>query len=100
MKRFLIHNPTQSKVGDQQIGVILGCPEKQIFRLQVSMDDAMVVQVCYSAEGGSDQVCGIGFVVTAFPAYTVEEFAAESEVCDEVDYGMLEVLPSNRQGPK
>ena len=40
----------------------------------------MVVEVGHCGEGSTDEVCGVGFIVTAFPTYSVEEFAAEGEV--------------------
>lgn len=36
------------------------------------MDDAVVVEVGYCRKGGSDEVGGIGFVVAAFAANSVE----------------------------
>lgn len=45
----------------------------------------MVVKVGDGGEGRADEVCCVAFVVAAFPAYAVEEFAAEGEVGDEVD---------------
>ena len=44
------------------------------------MDDAVVVEVSDCREGSADEVCGVGFVVASFSAYSVEEFAAEGEV--------------------
>ena len=82
MKSLLVHDPTQPEVRYQQIRIILGRPEKQIFRLQVTMYNAVIMQVCYSTEGCPYQVCGIGFVIGAFTAYAIEELSAEGEICD------------------
>lgn len=46
----------------------------------------MVVEVGDGGEGCADEIRSVGFVVTTFSAYPVEEFAAESEVSDEVDW--------------
>ncbi len=51
------------------------------------MNNAVVVEVRYGGEGGSDKVGSIRLVVTAFAAYAVEEFAAEGEVGNEIDLG-------------
>ena len=40
----------------------------------------MVVEVGDSGECCADEVGGVGFIVTAFPAYPVEELTAECEV--------------------
>ena len=44
------------------------------------MDDAVVVEVGYCGQGSADEVCGVGFVVASFSAYSVEELATEGEV--------------------
>ena len=40
------------------------------------MDNAVVVEVGYSGKRSSDEVGGVGFVVAAFAADSVEEFTA------------------------
>ena len=79
---LLIHNARQSKVGNQQIGIVFWCSEQQILRLQVSMHDAVVVEVCDSRECGTDKVASVGFVVVALSADAVEELASKREVGD------------------
>lgn len=49
------------------------------------MYDAVVVEVCDGAEGGSDQIGGVRLVVGALAADAIEELATEGEVRDEVD---------------
>ena len=44
------------------------------------MDYAMVVEVGNSGEGCADKVCGVGFVVTAFSTYSVEQFTTEGKI--------------------
>ena len=51
------------------------------------MDDAVVVEVGDGGESCANEVCGVGFVVASFSAYSIEEFTAEGEVCDEIDWG-------------
>lgn len=77
MKLFLIHNPTEAEIRNQQIRVILRGSEKQVLGFEIPVHDAVVVEVSDCAEGGADEVCGVGFVVAAFAADAVEEFAAE-----------------------
>ena len=84
MELLLVHDSRQPKVGDKQICVVLGCSEEQVLRLQVAMDDTMVVEIGDCGERGSNEVGGIGFVVGAFTAYAIEELAAQREICDEV----------------
>lgn len=59
MKLFLIHDPRQSKVGYQKIRVVFWGSEQEVLRLQISMDDTMVVKVCDGREGRSNEFCGI-----------------------------------------
>ena len=80
MKRLFIHYPREAKIRYEQIGIIFRCSEEEIFGFEISVDDAVVVEVGHCGEGGADEVCGVGFVVAAFSTYTVEEFAAEGEV--------------------
>ena len=85
MKSLLIHDSAQPKIRNQQVRVIFRRPEQKILRLQVSVNDAVVVQVSHRTQGRPDEVRGVGFVVAAFPADAVEELATEGEVGDEVD---------------
>ena len=85
MESFLIHNSRKPKVCDQEICIIFGCSKEEIFGLEITVDDAVVVEVSDGGEGGADEFGGVGFVVASFPAYTVEEFTAEGEIGDEVD---------------
>ena len=41
-------------------------------RVSTSMDDSVVVEVCYCGDGGSDEVCGVGFIVIPLSTYSVE----------------------------
>lgn len=72
---FLIHDPTQAKIGNQKICIILRRAEEQVLGLQVTMDNAMVMQVCDSRKSGADEVGGIGLVVAAFTANAVEKLS-------------------------
>lgn len=49
------------------------------------MHNAVVVEVGDGAEGSSDQIGGVRFVVGALAADAIEELAAKSEIRDEVD---------------
>lgn len=83
---LLIHNTREAKVGNQQVGVILGGPEQQILGLEVAVYDAVVMEVRNGGQRRPDQVSRIALVVAAFAADAVEEFATESEFGNEVDY--------------
>lgn len=82
MECFFVHDSRQAKVCNQQIRIILGRSEEQIFGLQVTVHNSMVMEVGNSGKSGSNKVCGIRFVVRAFAAYAVEKFTTEGEVCD------------------
>lgn len=69
---LFIHNSRQPKVGNQQIGIVFWCSEQEVLRLQVSMYDAVVVEVRNSRKSRTDQIASIGFVVVALSADTVE----------------------------
>lgn len=49
------------------------------------MNDAVIVEVGNSRQGGANEVRGVGFVVASFPANAVEKLAAEGEVGNKVD---------------
>jgi hypothetical protein len=83
---FLVHDTRQSKVGDQQISIVLWRPEEQVLRLQIAMYDAVVVEIRDGRESGSNEVRSVGFVVIAFSADAVEQLAAERKIGDEVDW--------------
>jgi hypothetical protein len=85
MELLFVHDAAEAEVGDQQVCVVFGRAEEEVLGLEVAVDDAVVVEVCDGREGCADQVCGIGLEVGALAADAVEEFAAESEVGDEVD---------------
>ena len=49
------------------------------------MDNAMVMKICYSREGRSNQIGRIGLVVATFSTYSVKKFSAKGEVGNKVD---------------
>lgn len=55
----------------------------------------MVVEVGNGGESCADQICGVHFIVAPFSTYSIEEFAAEGEVCNEVywEYFSNDFLP-------
>lgn len=85
MERFFVHDPRQPKVSNQQVGIIFRCPKQEIFRLEIAMHNAMVVQVCYGRQGGADQLGRIRLKVAALATYAIEQFAAQRKVGNEVD---------------
>ena len=85
MKSLLVHNPAQPEICYEQIGIVLGRPEQQILRFQITVYDTVVMEVGYSAKSCPYQVCGIGFVVGTFATYAIEELAAEGEISYQID---------------
>lgn len=45
MKCLLVHNPTEPEIRNQQIRIIFGRSEEEVFGFQVAVDYAVVVQV-------------------------------------------------------
>jgi hypothetical protein len=82
---LFVHDAAEAEVGDEQVGVVFRCAEQQILGLEIAVYYAVVVEVCDGREGCADQVRCVGFEVGAFAADAVEQFAAESEIGDEVD---------------
>ena len=82
---FLVHYARKTKVGNEKVGVVFGSSEQEIFGFEISVDDAVVVEICDCGESRADKVGSIRFVVRPFSADTVEKLATQSEVCDEVD---------------
>ena len=80
VKLLLVHDARQAKVSDQQVGVIFGRAEQQILGLQVSMDNAVVVEIGNSGQGRADKVCSIRLVVVALSADAIEELASQRQV--------------------
>lgn len=63
VKLLLVHDPGQSEICDQQVGVIFWCSEEEVLGLEIAMYDAMIMEIGYSGKRGTDKVGGIGFVV-------------------------------------
>lgn len=42
---FLVHDPRQAKIRNKQVCIVFWGAEQEIFGFEVSMDDAVVVQV-------------------------------------------------------
>ena len=50
------------------------------------MYDTMIVQVSNCGQYGADEVCSIGFEVTAFTADAVEQLSTQGEISDQVHW--------------
>ena len=85
MESLFVHNAAEPKVGDEQVGIVFGCSEQQVLRLQIAVDNTMVVQVGDGRQRSAHQVRRVGLVVAALPAYPVEQLAAQREVGHKVD---------------
>jgi hypothetical protein len=48
MELLFIHNSGETKVGDKQICVVLGCAEEKVLGFEISVDNAMIVKVSHS----------------------------------------------------
>lgn len=82
---LLVHDSRKPKIGDKQISIVLWCSKQQILRLQISVHDTMVVEICDCRESSPDQVAGIGFVVVSLATDAVEELASKGKVGYQVD---------------
>jgi hypothetical protein len=84
VKLLFFHYAAETEVGDQQVGVIFGCAEEEVLRFEVAVHDAMIVEVGYGGEGGTDKIGGVGFKIGAFTTDAVEKLTAERKVGYEV----------------
>lgn len=82
MELFLVHYPRQSKVRNQQVRIIFGRAEQEVLRLQISVDNSMVVEVCNGRKGCANEVSGIRFIVATLTANSVEELASQGQISD------------------
>jgi hypothetical protein len=46
MELLLVHDATQPEICNKQICIVFWCSEEQVLRLKVTVDDAVIVQVC------------------------------------------------------
>lgn len=76
MKLFLVHDPRETEIRNQQVRVILWCSKEEVFRFQISMNDAVVVEIRYRGERGADEIRRVAFVVAPFSTDAVEQLAS------------------------
>lgn len=81
---LLVHDAGQTEIGNQKVGIILRRAKKQVLRFQVTMHDAMIVQVGDGRQDSANEVRSVGFEVAAFTTDAIEELSAQREVGDEV----------------
>ena len=72
MKLFLVHYSRQAKVCYQEICIVLGSSEEEILRFEVTMYNAMIVEVCDCGKSCTDEVGSVGLVVGTFATDTIE----------------------------
>lgn len=77
VKGLIVHYSRQSKIGNQEICVVLWRAEKEILGFQVTVNDAVVVKVGYSREGGAYEVCSVRLVVASLATYSIKELSAK-----------------------
>ncbi len=88
MELFFVHNPRETEIGNEEVGVVLRGPEQEVLWLEVAVDDTVIVEVGYSRESCSDQVGGIGFVIATFSTNPIKQLTAKSEVSHQVYCGL------------
>lgn len=76
MELLFVHYSRETKVGDEEICIVFGSSEQEVFRFEVTVNYTVVVKVGNCGQGCADEICSIGFVVGAFAAYTIEELTA------------------------
>lgn len=72
MELFFVHDPGQTKVCNEKVRIVLRSSEQQIFRLQVSMDNPVVMEVCDGGQSRTNQVGRVSFVVGALSTDAIE----------------------------
>lgn len=81
---FFIHDSRETKVCNEEIGVIFGRSEEEVLGLEISMYYTVIVEVGDCGESRTDEVGGIRFVVGAFSAYAVEQLTTECKISYQI----------------
>lgn len=95
MELLLVHDAGEAEVGNQEVCVVLGGAEKEVFGFEVAVHNAMVMQVSDGGEDSADEIGGVGFVVGPFAADAIEKLPAEGKVGDEVYCAAVSSPPIN-----
>lgn len=77
VKGLVVHYSRKTKIGNQEISVVLWCAKKEILGFQVPVNDAMVVKVSYGREGCAYELCSIGLVIAPLATYSIKELSAK-----------------------
>jgi hypothetical protein len=93
MELLLVHDSGQAKIRNQQIRIVLWCPEQQVLRFQITMHNAMIMQISHRGQDRTNEVGRIGLVVAAFTTDAVKELSTQSKFGDEV-YCNTQKIPS------
>jgi hypothetical protein len=91
VKLLFIHNSRQSKISNEQVCVILWCPEQQVLGFQISMHNAVIMEVGDSRKCGPNKISRVRLVVITLAADAVEQLASERKVGDKVDCTQLNI---------
>ena len=54
VKSLFVHDSREAKIGDEEVSVVFRGAEEEILGFEITMNDAMVVEVSDSGEGGAD----------------------------------------------
>lgn len=83
---LFIHDSGESKISDEEICIVFGSSEEEVFGLEISVHYSVIVEVSNRREGGTNKVCGVRLVVGAFTTYAIEKLTTKSEICHKVDW--------------
>lgn len=84
VKCLLVHDARQAKVRYQQVGVVLWGTEEEVLRLQITVYDSVVMQICNRGKSRSDQVGGVGLVVAPLATYSIKKLPSERKIRHQV----------------
>jgi hypothetical protein len=77
MELLLVHDPRQTEVGNQEIGIIFWGPKQEILWLQIPMYNTMIVEICNGGESRSHQVSGVGLVIVTLSTNAIKQLASK-----------------------
>lgn len=84
MELFLVHNTGQTEVGNQKVRIVLWGAEQQVLRLQITVDNPVVMEIGHGREDGANEVCGVGLVVATLATDAIKQLSAEGKVSNQI----------------
>lgn len=77
---LLVHDPGQPEIRNQKVCIVFRGAEQQVLRLQITVNDPVVMKIGHGREDGANEVCGVGLVVAALATDAIEQLSAEGQI--------------------